>query len=292
MVPFMNRLHPRPVVVAAFALALALGVSACSSSDDSGDSPKPKAEKPVALSILVTNDDGYSAGGIDALVNELATLPEVTVTVVAPEENQSGSGTKTTPGPLQATSQSTESGTPVTAVDGFPADSVNYALDEVVEETPDLVVSGVNEGQNVSVLSEISGTVGAAREAAGRGIPAIAVSSGLGTPPEGAEPDYAAAAEIVTEWIQRHREELADGGAPIVVLNVNAPTCATGTLRGVKQVPLAPTTDGLEFISIDCTSSVEDPANDIAAFNAGFASVTTLEPDGVETTATTRWASE
>lgn len=273
-------------------LTVGLVLAACSGSDDSTESPTPSEPRPATLSILVTNDDGFGSAGIDALANELQGLPEVTVTVVAPETNQSGTSTNTSPGLPKATSRSTASGAPATAVLGFPADSVRYGLDEVLDEAPDLVIAGINEGQNVSTLTEISGTVGAAREAAGRGIPAIAVSQGLGEPPEGGEPDYASAAEIVAGWITSHRDELADGSASAVVLNVNVPTCVAGAVRGVVQVPLAPDLEGLVFTSIDCTSpQVEDPTTDIAAFNAGFASATTLEPDGLETTSTTRWTS-
>lgn len=285
-------LRDRGRSAAALAVGLGLMLAACSSGGSSSDSPEPRDAPLAALSILVTNDDGFDAAGIDALVSELVDLPQVTITVVAPAENQSGTGTNTSPDPsaLEASSRSTAGGTPVTSVVGFPADSVRYGLDEVLDEIPDLVVAGVNEGQNVGTLTEISGTVGAAREAASRGIPAIAVSQGLGAPPEGAEPDFAGGARIVAEWVSAHRDELANGTAPVVVLNINVPTCSAGTLRGVVTVPLAPDLEGVVFTSIDCTSRVTDPATDIAAFNAGFASVTTLEPDGLETTSTTRWA--
>ena len=138
--------------------------------------------KVPTLDILVTNDDGYAAPGIDALVERLRALPGVKLTVVAPATNQSGTSDRTTPGPvsaLTATEVTTASGYAATAVAGFPADSVNYALD-VLKLSPDLVVSGSNAGQNLGVVAPISGTVGAARTAVRRGVPGVAVSQEIG----------------------------------------------------------------------------------------------------------------
>jgi 5'-nucleotidase len=257
--------------------------AACGSSDDSSDAP----EKTQALSVLVTNDDGYDAPGLDAVVTELSALPGVTVTVVAPATDQSGTGAKTTPTPLTAKDTQTLNGFPAVAVEGFPADSVVYALDRVLPDKPDLVVSGVNEGPNFGPLATVSGTVGAAEMAASVGIPAIAASQGLGAPP-----DYASAAQIVAGWVSAHRAELAGAEAPVVVLNLNVPTCAVGTLRGVAQVPAAPNLDGASVSSVDCSSTATtEPKTDTQAFTAGFASVTSLQADGAPTTSTTVWSS-
>ncbi len=264
--------------------AIAL-LGACSSSDDSDDSTTPAPVKP--LSVLVTNDDGYDAPGLDAVVTQLRTLPGVTVTVVAPATNQSGSGGKTTPTPLTATKTSTLNGFPAVAVDGYPADSVAYALENEFEQKPDLVVSGVNEGPNFGPLAAVSGTVGAAEKAASVGIPAVAASQGLGDP----EPDYTSGAKIVSGWVAAHRAELAGGEAAVVVVNLNVPTCSAGTLRGVKQVPPAPTLDGATVGAVDCSSTATNPKTDTEAFGDGFASVTTLQADGAPTTSTTAWTS-
>ena len=86
------------------------------------------ATHPEPLRILVSNDDGFDALGIDAVVEALRALPGVTVTVVAPATNQSGTGEQITDGPLTATSEQTLSGYPATAVQGFPADSIIYAI--------------------------------------------------------------------------------------------------------------------------------------------------------------------
>jgi 5'-nucleotidase len=269
----------RILVVAGVVTTLA----ACSSSENSGDAAPAKAQ---ALSVLVTNDDGYDAPGLDAVVTELSALPGVTVTVVAPATSQSGTGARTTPTPLTATDRQTANGFPAVAVEGFPADSVVYALDTVMKEQPDLVVSGINEGPNFGPLASVSGTVGAAEQAASVGIPALAASQGLGSPP-----DYASAAKLVSDWVAAHQSELAAGEAPIVVLNLNVPTCSAGTLRGVKQVPPAPDLDGATVGEVDCSSTATGPKTDIATFADGFATVTSLRADGVPSTNTTVWSS-
>ena len=107
----------------------------------------------ATLKVLVTNDDGYDADGIDAVVEGLRALPDTEVTVVAPLANQSGTGGKTTDGPLTVTDVKTKSGYPAKAVDGFPADTVIWAIDQHgIDFTPDLVVSGINFGQNIGPL--------------------------------------------------------------------------------------------------------------------------------------------
>ena len=139
---------------------------------------------PATLHILVTNDDGVGAPGIDAVVEALRALPDTEVTVVAPLENQSGTGGQTTPGTLTVTDTTTASGYPAKAVAGFPADSVIWAFDQAgVTQKPDLVVSGINFGQNLGPAVAISGTVGAAEAAAARGVPALAASQGLADVP-------------------------------------------------------------------------------------------------------------
>ena len=278
-------------------MAVGLAVlSACSSGGSSSKSTSTTkastAESGTVrpLTVLVTNDDGYGAAGIDTMVTALRALPGVTVTVVAPSGNRSGSGGKTTPGELTATNQATKSNYPATSVEGYPVDAVTYGLAHVLTQHPDLVVSGINEGQNLGPLTTISGTVGAAETAASAGIPALAVSVGLGT--AGAPPDYATVAQIATGWITADRGAIVNHKAPVVVLNVNVPTCPTGTVRGIKQVPLASDLSGRDITVVNCSSDATHPPDDVAAFLDGFASVTSLKPDGKAVTTTTSWTSQ
>lgn len=115
------------------------------------------------LRILITNDDGVGAPGIDAMVEGLRGDPRNDVTVCAPAEERSSTGDQTTPTPppLQATETTTASGYPATAVDGFPADSVLYALENLYRDsTPHVVLSGINAGQNVGDIKPGGSQIG------------------------------------------------------------------------------------------------------------------------------------
>jgi 5'-nucleotidase len=230
------------------------------------------------LTILVTNDDGIGAAGIDAVVAALQSLPDVNIVVVAPADNQSGSSDKTTDGTLVATESATVSGFVGTAVDGFPADSVNYALD-VLGIEPDVVVSGANATQNIGIFVPISGTVGAARTAARRGIPAIAVSAG------GLEnQDFTTSASFAAAEVERLRDRLGFGNnTDQTVININTPTCAPGTaVRGIVDVAVAAEfpagTNGLDLV-FDCASTDTDPTDDAQALVIGFASRSIVPAD-------------
>jgi 5'-nucleotidase len=219
------------------------------------------------LRILVSNDDGYAAPGIAQLVDALLELPDVEVVVVAPDGNRSGSGGQTTPGGTTGTDVTMANGYAAVAVTGFPADAIAHAID-VLGEQPDLVVSGVNEGQNLGPLVDISGTVGAARAAAQRGIPALAVSQGLGTP----DPEYASGVAAAIAWIEEHRGDLA-GATDGAVVNINVPTCGAGELAELIEVPSATDAAGRNVVTedVDCTLAASTtPADDVDGFNAGF----------------------
>lgn len=223
------------------------------------------------LRIMVTNDDGVSAAGIDAVVTALRALPNTEVTVVAPAAQQSGSGGKTTPGTLSATPATTASGLPATAVNGYPADTVIWALDQGgLPERPQLVVSGVNEGQNLGPVVNVSGTIGAARAAVARGIPALAASQGMGD-----SPTYEVAVGYVVDWVTAHRAALSAGSEPVAITSINAPTCGSGSVRGLLEVPTATDPAGRNVLSsdVDCASSSPAGADDLGAFNVGYATI-------------------
>ena len=222
------------------------------------------AAAPKRLTILVTNDDGVAAPGIDLLVQRLRRLKNVKVVVVAPAENKSGSGDQTTPGELTVTPETTASGIKARAVDGFPADTVIWALDHGVK--PDLVVSGINQGQNIGPAIDLSGTVGAAKTAVRDGIPALAVSQGIAD-----SPDYASGAQLAIDWVKEHRRELTGKRPDVELANLNIPTCATGEVRGVVDVP--PATAGDVLAPSNCESTLTDPTDDVQAFTNGYATL-------------------
>ncbi len=180
--------------------------------------------------ILVTNDDGITSAGLWAAVEAVAPLGEVLV--VAPDRQWSGAGRSM---PYAVTGKLTpmtrrvgEQEIAAFAVDASPALAVEHAFLELAPRRPDLVVSGINFGANVSIEVTISGTVGAALEAAAFGVPALAASLEMDgryylTGSEDA--DYSAARAYVQRFA---RQLLRQGMLPGVdVLNLNLPANAT-----------------------------------------------------------------
>ncbi|WP_041253651.1 5'/3'-nucleotidase SurE [Frankia sp. EAN1pec] len=197
------------------------------------------------------------------------------VAVVLTAAGCGGGGKTTMPTPTHRDA-ATAGGITATAVDGFPADAVTVALD-VLRLTPDLVVSGINQGQNLGPVVDLSGTVGAARAAASRGVPAIASSMGTGD-----AFDFAPAVKLVTDWVTAHRAELSAGapssGPRATIANLNIPNCAAGgRIRGERELPTQPALPDLAVALApqDCTSSAE-PGEEVAAFTAGFATLTEI----------------
>src|SRR5512136_2289948 len=133
-------------------------------------------EKPIQ--ILLTNDDGIQSPGLWAAAGALSQLGYVHV--VAPRDQFSGAGRSLpstsdgiiTPQQMQVNGKLWT----VYSVGGTPAQAILHAICEILPERPDLVVSGINYGENLGVGVTVSGTVGAAMEGAGNGVPALAVS--------------------------------------------------------------------------------------------------------------------
>jgi 5'-nucleotidase len=172
--------------------------------------------------ILVTNDDGVRAPGLAALVEALSALGEITI--VAPSANHSGTGHGITLSDPIYIERVEIAGRQATGLSATPASCVRVALGKLLENKPDIVVSGVNRGSNFGLNAYISGTVAAAREAAMQGVPAIASSLDItGHPNYG--PAAAATAKVV--------EIVKQGGLPKgVFLNVNVP--AGTEFKGLK----------------------------------------------------------
>ncbi len=259
---------------------------ACSSDSD---------QAPAApIRVLVTNDDGVGAEGIDAIVEALRDDPGIVLTVSAPAMDQSGTGDSTSPPPLQATQATTASGYPATAVEGTPADSVIYALENLfTDAAPHVVLSGINEGQNLGAIpigqtllaSGLSGTVGAAKTAACLGVPALAASQG-GVAGDGPL-DYEAGVAAVLVWLQANRASLLAGNASVEnISSINIPSCETGSIRGTLEVPLA-TENPNDWPIIggpqDCESEVTAPPNDVEAFFNGYVAVSPVASNALMT---------
>jgi 5'-nucleotidase len=271
----------RGLTAAVLLVAGPLALVACSSSSSGTTTTTTTPTADTTLSIMVTNDDGVGAPGINAVVQGLRTLPHTTVTVVAPLTNQSGTGGKTTPagaGALVTSAARTASGYAATAVHGYPADTVIWAVaHHGLSSRPDLVVSGINFGQNIGPLAAGSGTVGAAREAVTLGVPALAASQGIDN---GATPDFSEGVPFVEQWVTAHRAALIDhsyGDKPLQG-NLNIPTCAGGDVRGPVTTVMASSGDASKTLTVDCASTATAYNDDLSAFEIGFATLTPLYP--------------
>ena len=128
------------------------------------------------MHILISNDDGFRAAGIQELAE--AMLPYGDVTIVAPDGPRSAfSGAITTTQPLRLKHRHTTGSLEVYSCEGTPVDCVKLALNTIFADTrPDLVLSGINHGSNEGICVSYSGTLGAAREGCIYGIPSLAVS--------------------------------------------------------------------------------------------------------------------
>jgi 5'-nucleotidase len=185
---------------------------------------KPEAPARSALRILVTNDDGIEAPGILAVAEALRPLGQVTV--AAPSGPKSGSSHGVTSDRPIAVHEIERGGQRWIAIDALPATCVRLAVEELLPDRPDLVISGINRGENLGTVTFYSATVGAAREAAFLGLPAIAVNlvaaNGMG---------YKTAAAVMAQII----EAIGPGSIPKgTFLNINVPPLPRASLRGVR----------------------------------------------------------
>ena len=176
------------------------------------------------MRILLTNDDGIYAKGIEVLHEHL--IKDHDVEVVAPETEQSAVGHAITlTDPLRVKSIDRNGTFFGYALKGTPADCVKLAINELMKTPPDLVVSGINLGANVGINVIYSGTVSAATEGTILGVPAIAVSINTFR-----DPDFQPAARFARLLVRQVKEH---GLPPYTSLNVNVPAISENKIRGV-----------------------------------------------------------
>lgn len=177
------------------------------------------------MKILLSNDDGVNAKGIEALYLALSKIAEVTV--VAPDRNCSGaSNSLTLLNPLRTHTH--ENG--FISVNGTPSDCVQLAINKLVDYTPDIVVAGINNGANLGDDTLYSGTVAAASEGRFLGLPAIAVSL-CSKKEENYDTAAAVAVSIINE-IKAHPLESDQ------IINLNVPDIPISELKGIKVTRL------------------------------------------------------
>jgi 5'-nucleotidase len=167
------------------------------------------------LNILLTNDDGIHAEGLWALYDRLSARHEVAV--VAPDRERSAVGHGITlQHPIRASRITVNGGYQGWSISGTPADCIKLAVVELLDQRPDLVISGINPGANVGVNLNYSGTVAAAKEATFYGIAALAVSVQVDK-----IPDYNLAADFIAHVVPMVS---AKGLPPGIFLNINVPS--------------------------------------------------------------------
>lgn len=233
------------------------------------------------MKILVCNDDGYRAPGIRALRQALDGLAELTV--VAPERNHSGASNALT---LELPLRVTEYEPQAFFVTGTPTDCVHLAISGLFDFEHDMVVSGINNGENLGDDVLYSGTVAAAIEGRFLGLPTVAFS--LRRPASG-DPDFSAATQvarlIVGQLLARPLERN-------MILNVNIPHLPYAQLRGFKatrlgnrhradQISRALDPRGREVFWVGQAGEGQDegPDTDFHALAEGYVSVTPLQVD-------------
>lgn len=233
------------------------------------------------LLIVLVNDDGVENPAIDVLIEHFADQSEIAldVTPIAPADERSGSSDATTPGGVEYSESTTPGGHDAYAVEGFPADAVLVALDDLGLE-PHLVVSGINPGHNFGTFAPLSGTVGVGRTAIRRGVPALAVSAG----PDLDEAQFGIGADLAIDWIAEHCEALLAGGFQTDTLaSINIPACAPDQMGPLQEVPRALEMPELseddDIFASTCDLADPAPANDVAAVRSGYPSLTQVEPE-------------
>jgi 5'/3'-nucleotidase surE len=177
------------------------------------------------MRILISNDDGYFAPGIEALAGALADLADIIV--FAPERDRSGASNSLT---LSRPLTVRQAANGFHFVDGTPSDCVHVAVTSLLDHRPDLVLSGINDGANMGDDTIYSGTVAAATEGYLLGIPAIAFSL-----VKKGYPHLDTAVRVARELVQR---QLASPWQEPVLLNVNIPAVPYTELQGFEVTRL------------------------------------------------------
>jgi 5'-nucleotidase len=231
------------------------------------------------MRILLSNDDGYFAPGIAILAEALAPLADITV--VAPERDRSGASNSLT---LDRPLSVRKSANGFLFVNGTPTDCVHLAVTGLLEELPDMIVSGINLGANMGDDTIYSGTVAAATEGYLLGIPSLAVSLA-----SKAGRHYATAARVARELVERFQK--SPPPEP-VLLNVNVPDIAYEALKGFEVTRLGkrhkaepviktvtPRNETVYWVGAAGSAQDAGPGTDFYAVTADRVSMTPLQMD-------------
>ncbi|NCX93476.1 MAG: 5'/3'-nucleotidase SurE [Gammaproteobacteria bacterium] len=232
------------------------------------------------MHILVTNDDGILAPGIVALAKALSEIAKITV--IAPDRNMSGVSSAIS---LETPLRVMEVRDNWYQLNGTPADCAKLALSGFLNDEPDLVVSGINSGQNLGDDVVYSGTVGAAIEGRFLGLPSIAISCAGSKEPM----HFDTAAQIALKLVKNLKRQPIDPG---LILNVNVPNLPLSELKGIRVTrqgerhfsePLVPTVDGRDkrIYWLGEPGRIKDGSEgtDFHAIHTGYVAVTPMRVD-------------
>jgi 5'-nucleotidase len=247
------------------------------------------------LNVLLTNDDGIEAEGLQALRVALEALPDVRLVVIAPDGNRSAMARSiTTRRPLWVAEVPFRSGSVGYATDGTPVDCVRLAKLGLVEGfEADLVVSGVNHGSNLGDDITYSGTVAAALEALVLGLPGIAVSQQSSARTLDFRADGGYRFDVAARFVSRLVERLEDVPLPAqTLLNVNVPAGEPGGVQvtrlgkriyrdelKLERAEEGPPARRRYWIYGDAPGFHDEPGTDLAAIAAGDIAVTPIHFD-------------
>jgi 5'-nucleotidase len=232
------------------------------------------------MRVLLTNDDGITATGLNVMRRALLELPDVDLEVIAPDSNRSATGRAVTlRDPIWVEEVEFGDGTTGFSTDGTPVDCVRFAALGLIEAPPELIVSGINHGANLGDDITYSGTVAAALEGIMLGVPAVAVSLVRGG-------DFAPLAAFVARLVG----ELDDVPMPKgTLLNVNGPggevrgacACRLGKRVYNDRMELTEEEGGRRRYRLygETPSYEHEPGTDFAAIAEGLIAVTPIHFD-------------
>jgi len=231
------------------------------------------------MRILVSNDDGFGAPGIAVLAAAMARIGDVVI--VAPERDRSGASNSLT---LDAPIRVRREGDSGYRVEGTPTDCVHLAITGLLDDDPDMVISGINSGANLGDDVLYSGTVAAAMEGRFLGLPAVAVSLASHEPRH-----YETAARVAALLVERLRQDPLPADT---ILNVNVPDRPWEALAGFEATRLGqrhraepvvrsedPRGRPIYWIGPPGVEQDAGPGTDFDAINRGCVSVTPIQVD-------------
>jgi 5'-nucleotidase len=266
----------------AFAACLLVVAAAFFDAAQGAQNPGPGTPPPRPYRILISNDDGVRAPALSVLAGALKPIGDVII--VAPSENQSGvSQALTAAPPIVREDITLTGGLAAIGLAATPATTMQIAIKNIAMPRPNLVVTGINTAYNLGASAYLSGTVGAARQAAIEGVPAVATS--MATP--AVSRDLVPAAEQVAGVVRQIR----DHGLPSqMFLNVNIPPMPTGGYKGYQITSQAAVRAGVEkfveekrpgtnqtvYWSVYTEGAVAPRGTDIWAVNNGYVSITPM----------------